>query len=104
MTTYKIGFEWQTSGDYTWRAGYSYGEQPIQAADVVFNILAPGVMEQHFTVGLTKRRQNGGAWTMSLMYAPENSVSGVNPFDHPVSPQTIEISMSQFEFEVAYLW
>jgi len=104
MTTYKIGVEWQTSEDYTWRAGYSYGEQPIQAADVVFNILAPGVMEQHFTFGMTKRRQNGGAWTMSLMYAPENSVSGPNPFDHPVSPQTIELTMSQFEFEVAYLW
>lgn len=104
MTTYKIGAEWSQSADYTWRFGYSYGEQPIQSADVVFNILAPGVMEQHFTVGMTKHNPNGGGWTFSLMYAPENSVSGVNPFDHPTQPQTVELKMSQFEFEVAYRW
>lgn len=101
MTTFKIGAEWRASEDYTWRFGYSYGEQPIQSADVLFNILAPGVMEQHFTVGLTKHNQNGGDWTASLMIAPENSVSGPNMFD-PF--QNVELKMNQFEFEVAYHW
>jgi long-chain fatty acid transport protein len=104
MTTYKIGAEWHSSDDYTWRFGYSYGEQPVQAQDAVFNILAPGVMEQHFTVGLTKHRSNGGELTFSVMYAPENSVTGPNPFDHPTQPQMVELKMSQFEFEVAYRW
>jgi len=101
MTTYKIGAEWNASEDYTWRFGYSYGEQPIQSADVLFNILAPGVMEQHFTVGLTKHDLNGGEMTFSLMFAPENSVTGANMFD---PSQNIELKMNQFEFEVAYLW
>ncbi len=101
MTTYKLGAEWQTSSDYTWRFGYSYGEQPIQSADVVFNILAPGVMEQHFTLGLTKHRDNGGDWTFSFMFAPESSVTGNNMFD---PTQTIELKMSQLEFEVSVLW
>lgn len=101
MTTFKLGAVWNASEDYTWRFGYSYGEQPIQSADVLFNILAPGVMEQHFTVGLTKHDLNGGDLTFSLMFAPENSVSGANMFD-PF--QTIELKMNQFEFEVAYLW
>jgi hypothetical protein len=35
------------------------------------------------------------------MYAPANSVKGVNPFD---PTQELEIEMSQFEFEVSYLW
>ena len=83
------------------RAGLSYGEQPIQEADVLFNILAPGVMEKHFTVGMTKRRSNGGAWTVSIMYAPEKTVEGLNLFD---PTQTIELKMKQFEFEVSYLW
>jgi long-chain fatty acid transport protein len=104
MTTYKIGAEWQANEVYTWRFGYSHGKQPIQAADVTFNILAPGVMEQHFTVGLTKHNLNGGDLTFSFMYAPEKSVSGPNPFDHPTQPQIIELKMNQFEFEVAYLW
>jgi len=99
MTTYKLGFEWQRDENSTWRFGYSYGEQPIQSADVLFNILAPGVMEQHITLGMTRQRANGGAWSFSFMYAPENSVTGPSMFD-PI--QTIEIKMSQIEFEVGY--
>jgi len=101
MTTYKVGVELYTDEQNTWRFGYSYGEQPIQAADVLFNILAPGVMEQHFTAGLTRKTASGGAWTFSLMYAPSKSITGVNMFD---PTQTIELEMKQFEFEVSYLW
>ncbi|MDH3364231.1 MAG: outer membrane protein transport protein, partial [Gammaproteobacteria bacterium] len=99
MTTYKLGFEWAQDDSTTWRFGYSYGEQPIQSADVLFNVLAPGVMEQHITFGLTKKAGNGGIWTFSFMYAPENDVVGPNMFD---PSQTITLSMDQLEFEVAY--
>jgi len=99
MTTYKIGFEWAQSESNIWRFGYSYGEQPIQEADVLFNILAPGVMEQHVTFGLTRQTSKGSIWNFSFMYAPENSVTGPNMFD---PTQTLEITMDQFEFEVSY--
>ncbi|MGI9225593.1 MAG: OmpP1/FadL family transporter [Woeseiaceae bacterium] len=99
MTTYKIGFEWASSESNTWRFGYSYGEQPIQAADALFNILAPGVMEQHVTFGLTHQTRGGGVLSFSFMYAPENSVTGPNMFD---PTQTLELTMDQFEFEVSY--
>jgi long-chain fatty acid transport protein len=101
MTTFKFGVEWTADEMTTWRFGYSYGEQPIQEEDITFNILAPGVMEQHITFGLTKGKPDGGAWNFSLMYAPSKSIEAVNPFD---PTQTIELEMSQFEFEVSYLW
>lgn len=99
MTVYKLGMEWATNETNTWRFGYSYGEQPIQSPDVLFNILAPGVMEQHFTAGWTMQRANGGAWVFSFMYAPENTVTGPSMFD---PTQTITLKMSQFEFEVGF--
>ena len=99
MTTYKLGFEWASDENNLWRFGYSYGEQPVQAADVLFNILAPGVMEQHITFGWTRNRANGHQFSVSFMYAPENTVSGQSAFD-PV--QTIDLTMSQFELEFAY--
>ena len=101
MTTYKVGVEWLADESTTWRFGYSYGEQPIREADITFNILAPGVMEQHVTFGMTKRNSNGGAWNFSLMYAPSKSIEAPNPFD---PTQLIELKMSQFEFEVSYLF
>jgi long-chain fatty acid transport protein len=99
MTTYKLGFEWMRDEANTWRFGYSYGEQPIQGADVLFNILAPGVMEQHITLGLTRKAASGGEWNFAFMYAPENSISAPSMFD---PTQTIELKMDQLEFEVAY--
>ena len=107
MTSYKLGLEWGADERNTWRFGYSYGEQPIQSADVLFNILAPGVMEQHFTIGWTRTTASGGALTVSFMYAPSVSVTGPNLFDFtPASPanppQNITLEMEQFEFEVSY--
>ena len=101
MTTYKLGIEWTGNETYTWRAGLSFGDQPIQAADLLFNILAPGVMEQHYTVGMTKNKPDGGGWSFSFMYAPSNTVTGPNLFD---PTQTLEIRMEQYEFEFSYLW
>jgi long-chain fatty acid transport protein len=101
MTTFKLGMEWTHNDTTTWRFGYSYGEQPIPDSEVLFNILAPGVMEQHFTLGMTKQTSGGGAWNFSLMYAPTKKVTGVSPFD---PTQNITLKMSQFEFEVSYLW
>ena len=94
MTTYKVGVEWQKDESTVWRFGFSYGEQPIREADVLFNILAPGVMEQHLTIGLSKNN-----WDFSLMYAPSKSVEGLNMFD---PTQTIELEMKQLEFEFSY--
>jgi len=107
MTVYKLGLEWVSNDRNTFRFGYSYGEQPIQSADVVFNILAPGVMEQHFTIGWTRATERGGALSLSFMYAPEVKVSGPNVFDFSpanptVGPQSIQLSMDQLEFEVSY--
>ncbi len=99
MTTYKVGLEWASDENNVWRFGYSYGEQPVQKADVLFNILAPGIMEQHLTVGWTRRRANGHQFTLSLMYAPENDITGPSLFD-PL--QTITLRMSQLELEFGY--
>jgi long-chain fatty acid transport protein len=99
MTTYKIGIEWASDQYNLWRFGYSYGEQPVQEADVLFNILAPGVMEQHFTIGWTRNRSNGHQFSLAFMYAPENDITGPSLFD---PAQTITLSMSQFELEFSY--
>ena len=99
MTVYKVGVSMKSSDANTWRFGYSYGEQPIPSSEMLFNIMAPGVMEQHFTVGWTGERPNGNIMSLSFMYAPESTVSGASTFD-PF--QTIELKMSQLDLEFAY--
>jgi len=103
MTIYKIGYQWQTSGGWTWRVGFSYGEQPIPESQVLFNILAPGVMEKHFTFGFTKEMGKDNELSFAAMYAPKESVKGPNPLDPP-SGQQIELEMEQYQIEFSWAW
>ncbi|MBI5739239.1 MAG: outer membrane protein transport protein [Nitrospirae bacterium] len=101
MTVYKLGVQWQSDDEWTWRAGYSYGEQPIRDSEVLLNILAPGVIEQHVTAGVTKTIGGNQEVTFTAMHALSNDVSGPNPLD---PAQTIELKMDQWEFTAGYAW
>lgn len=99
MTVYKFGAAWKANSTSTWYFGYSFGDQPIDSSEVLFNILAPGVIEQHFTAGYSHELANGNSWTVAAMYAPSEEVRGPNPLD---PAQSIEIAMDQIEFEFSY--
>ena len=105
MTVYKLGYQWTMASmpGYTWRAGYSRGDQPIPDTEVMFNILAPAVIEQHLTFGFTKDLPNNREFNFAFMYALSNDVSGRNP-TVASSNQTIKLEMSQFELEGSYSW
>jgi len=98
MTVVKVGYEW-LSGDMTYRVGLSNGSQPIPDSEVMFNILAPAVMETHITGGFTMPLGSDSEFAFAAMYAPSNSVTGGNPLD---GQQTIEIEMDQFEVQGTY--
>ncbi len=41
----------KVSNDLTVRAGWNHGKQPIPSSQTLFNMLAPGVVEDHLTLG-----------------------------------------------------
>ncbi len=106
MMTYKAGVQVATAGDWTWRFGFSTGDQPIAPSEVLFNILAPGIMEEHFTVGFSKLLGSGNrSLNVALMHASSVSVRGVNPLEAPFpGQQEIELEMDQWELEIEYSW
>ncbi len=101
MTVYKIGYEWSTSSNWTWRVGYSHGSQPIPNSEVLFNILAPGVIEDHITFGFTQKLSPTSEWNFAAAYMPSKSVSGTNPL---WPSQTIELKMYEYQLEASYSW
>lgn len=101
MTIYKLGLQARSSGDWTWRAGYSYGEQPVPPSEVLFNILAPGVEEHHASVGFSKALSNGRILSLSLMRAFSKTVTGPNPMEAP-GRQSIDLKMNQWELELSF--
>lgn len=101
MTIYKVGAQWKSSKEWTWRVGYSQGNQPIPDSEVLFNILAPGVIEKHVTVGFTKATDDKHDLNFALTRALSHSVTGPNPLD---PAQTIELKMDQWQIAASYAW
>lgn len=100
VDVWKLGAAYQYNQHWTLRAGYNHGDNPIQASDVTFNILAPGVVKDHATLGVTYLTNAGNELTVSYMHAFENSVSGPSL----VMGGTETIKMYQNSIGVAYAW
>jgi len=104
MTVYKLGGEYQWNKDLTLRAGYSHADQPIDKDQTMFNILAPAVIEDHATIGMTYTLPHGSQISMFYMHAFENSVSGNNSIPDAFGGGEADIKMSQNAYGIAYGW
>jgi long-chain fatty acid transport protein len=99
ITIFKLGAQWKQNELWTWRAGVSYGEQPIPDSEVLFNILAPGVQNWHVTSGFSRALGKEDELSFAFMYSPSNTVSGTNA----LSPkQNIDLEMHQFSLQLAW--
>lgn len=101
ITAVKFGIMYKAIENYTLMAGYSYNDNPIKESEVLFNILAPAVIQNHITAGVTRKISEDSDLTLAFMYALNNSVKGANPLEAP-GQQSIEIAMRQWQFEVGY--
>jgi long-chain fatty acid transport protein len=97
----KLGAQYQYNKHWTLRAGYNHSDNPIQSRDVTFNILAPGIIKDHATLGMTYLTNAGNELTVAYMHAFENTVSGASLL---VPGATDTIKMYQNSLGVAYSW
>jgi long-chain fatty acid transport protein len=81
VDVFKLGVAWKMSDAWTLRAGYNRGDNPITAADVTFNILAPGVIKDHYTAGFTYALDKNREITGAAMLARRQSVTGPSLFN-----------------------
>ena len=102
MTVYKLGVAYDYSPTLTLRAGISHGRQPIPTADAFINILAPGVPEDHATLGLTWAVGKTGELSLSYMHAFNKNVSG--PIPAAFGGGNINLRMYQDSLGIAYGW
>lgn len=96
VNVFKLGVEYAYNKDLLLRAGYNHSDNPIQSRDVTFNILAPGVVKQHLTLGFTQALDSSSEITMAYMHAFSNSVSGpaTNPYFAVGGTETIKMSQN----------
>ncbi|HEX5961598.1 MAG TPA: outer membrane protein transport protein [Rhodanobacteraceae bacterium] len=107
VNVWKLGVEWASSDRWTWRAGYNRSDNPISPSDVTFNILAPGVVTDHLTLGFTRKLASGGELSMAYMHAFKHSVSGASilpVFMGGMPAGTETISMHEDSLGIQYAW
>jgi long-chain fatty acid transport protein len=110
VNVWKLGVEYGYSKNLVLRAGWNHGDNPIQARDVTFNILAPGVVQDHLTLGFTYTTPSGGEWTMAYMHAFTNDVTGASLLPPMFSGGLLppsgseQIKMHQDSLGIAYSW
>lgn len=103
MTVYKLAMQYDYAPDLTLRAGYSHTKQPIPESQTLFNILAPGVMEDHFTLGATKKLQDKSEVSFSYMHAFKKEVNGSGSMAVlSGNPGEANLHMSQDSLGIAY--
>lgn len=112
INVYKLGAQWQVSPKLQLRAGWNHGDNPIGSEDALFNTIAPGVMENHYTAGFSYAFNENHQLHGSFMYAPEVEVDGKNPLLSGLAQQylgadydqDLTIRMKQYSATVGYTY
>lgn len=104
MTIYKIGISYVASPGMTLRAGYASGKQPIPESETLLNMLAPGVVEDHLTLGATWTTADKAEVTVGYMHAFSNTVNGSGsiPLGGGFPGGEANLKMEQNSFGIAY--
>ena len=100
---FKLGFEYATSSNMIWRAGWNHGDNPIKSSEVSVNFLAPGVITDHLTLGGTYNLDKNSELSFNYVHSFNQSVSGAFAPNLPAfGGGTMKLEMEQNFIEVGY--
>jgi len=103
-TVFKLGANYRYSDALTLRAGWNYNRQPIPQSETLFNILAPGVIEHHLTLGATWTLASKSELSIGYMHAFEKKVDGANSIPAAFGGGNANLKMYQDSIGIAYGW
>lgn len=102
QTIAKLGLSYQASERLTLRTGYSHASQVIRSSQVMLNLLAPGVIQDHFSLGATWRTGEQGELSLAYTHALSQSVKGQLPAN--MGGGQARLKMNQHSLGLAYGW
>lgn len=104
VTAVKLGASYAYSDNLTLRAGYNHSSQPIRKSETLFNMIAPGVVQDHITLGATYVLPNQGELSLAYMHAFEEKIKGNNSIPAGFGGGEANLKMYEDSLGVAYGW
>ncbi len=92
VSVLKIGVSYDASPKLTLRGGYSHVTQPVPAAEILLNILAPGVVQDHLSVGATWKQGKHGELSVYFTHAFRKAVDGPIPANYGGGVASLHLS------------
>lgn len=109
VTILKIGASYDYSDRMTLRAGFSYGSQPIPDDQTFLNILAPGVVRKHLSVGGTWKTAGAGELSLAYTHGFKETINGSGSIPSGFPPAgfgggNADIHLGEDIFGISYGW
>jgi long-chain fatty acid transport protein len=104
MNVYKLGLQYEYSEKLTLRAGWNYARQPIPKDQTFFNMLAPGVVEHHLSLGGTYKVKDKYEVTVAYMHAFNKDVDGSGSIPGAFGGGEADLEMYQDSIGVSVGW
>lgn len=99
----KLGVAYDVS-DWTLRAGYSHASQPIPKDQTFLNILAPGVIQDHVSLGATWRQGKSGELSLAYTHGFKKTVNGSGSIPAGYGGGEANIHLAEDILGIAYGW
>ena len=104
MTALKLGVSYVYDPSLTLRAGLNHNNQQIPTSQTLLNILAPGVVQNHLSLGATWTLADKSEISVAYVHAFKQTVSGAGSIPVTFGAGEANISMHEDSIGISYGW
>ncbi len=104
VTVYKVGTSYAMDSRLTLRGGFSHSGQPVRRNQTFLNILAPGVVQDHLSLGLTWSPRPSSELSLAYIHALESRVKGHQSIPQAFGGGEASVRMKQDMLGAACAW
>jgi len=103
ISVVKLGGSYQITQAIGLRAGFSHSQQPVPASQTFFNILAPGVVQDHLAAGVSWKVADGNELDVAYIHAFRNTVDGSGSIPPSFGGGEADIHLEEDSLAISFL-
>jgi len=104
INAYKLGVSHAYSSAFTLRAGYDHCDQPIPNSQTLLNILAPGVVQDHLSLGGTWKLADKSDISVAYIHAFKKTVNGSGSIPATFGGGEANLTMTEDSIGISWGW
>ncbi len=104
ITVIKLGASWARDEKLTLRAGFSHSDQPVPTSQTFFNIVAPGTIQNHLSLGATWMLDAKQEISIAYTHGFRQKVKGSNSIPPNFGGGNADVYLSEDILGVAWAW